>query len=52
MSPGADSASFQVENAQFGDPNPGIYKTFTVAYVRNGALQVLVLKEHDQANLS
>jgi len=49
---GADNASFQVENAHFGDPNPGIFKNFTVAYVRNGELKTLALKEHDHAHLN
>jgi len=38
---------FQVENAHFGDPNPGIFKNFTVAYVRNGELRHKAVKEHD-----
>jgi hypothetical protein len=49
---GADNASFQVENSHFGDPDPNVFKNFTVAYVRNGELRVAALKEHDQANLN
>jgi hypothetical protein len=49
---GADHATFQVENAHFGDPNPGIFKNFSVAYVRNGELNQHALKEHDTVNLN
>jgi len=44
--------SFQVENAHFGDPNPVIFKSFTVAYVQNGALKTVFAKEHDHVNLN
>jgi hypothetical protein len=44
--------SFQVENGHFGDPNPGIFKSFTVAYVHNGHLKTVVAKEHEHVHLN
>jgi len=42
---------FEVTNAHFGDPNPGIYKTFTVAYVHHGELKTIVAKEGEHVKL-
>jgi len=49
---GADHGHFQVENAHFGDPNPGIFKNFSIAYVRNGELKQVAAKEHDTIHLN